>query len=461
MANLPSPNAPQSTAHSALDALQQHFAVTKFGSQLRVIERNQIAQLLGGTAFGELDFYKKFEAEVLMKRCLEGQPFQCKPRHVIEEFWISPSTLMYDATAFTPAATPATTLNFWVGPAPIAAPGNWVLLRDFLRDIICAGDTSIFDYLVNFMAHMIQKPEEKPGIMITLLGGQGIGKGVFFSLLRAIWSRTTLQVSDIENVTGRFNACLERNFIICMDEALFAGDKKAMDRLKSISTELTLQIEQKYQPARSISSVHRLFASSNHTHFGNIEMDDRRFVFLQVSSLKQQDTSYFGGIVNAINDPRTLGALVYYLQRKNLHKFDVRKKPNTREHLSQKLKSLQGVKRFWYEVLATGYLNGTGKEGPLFQTLKDVEWSGAVFVPTTSLVDMYREFNRVAQKHQTVQSAEVIACIHELCPSAQAGRQTWTAPGAATGSLKRGLNLPDLTTARTDFERAIGGTVPW
>ncbi len=230
-----------------------------------------------------------------------------------------------------------------------------------------------------------------------------------------------------------------------------------MDSLKSIITEPMLQIEQKFQPTRTIRSVHRLFASSNHSHFGNIEQDDRRFVVLRVSDTKQQDTTYFGGIVAAINDPATIGALLYYLQRKNLNSFDVRRKPNTSEHLSQKLKSLQGFYRFWYEVLETGYLNGTGKDFGL----QDDEWNAALFVPTSDLVDRYKEFHKTAQRHQTVQAADVAAAIQKLCPSAQLIRQTWKPPGVATGSQKRGLKLPDLATARSEFESLIGGKVPW
>jgi hypothetical protein len=445
------------TVSTPLAALQLRFAIIDLSGEIRVVDQDQIQRLLSGTELGDPAFYKKGDAEILMKRTIEGLSYQCNPRQVVADFWTSPSTVMYRATAFTPEPTPVSTLNFWVGPSPHAKAGNWVLLRNFLRDIICAGDSSTFDYLIGFMAHMIQKPEEKPGVMITLLGGQGTGKGVYFSLLRAIWPRTTLQASNIEQITGRFNACLERNFIICMDEALFAGDRRAMDNLKSIITESMLQIEQKFQPTRTIRSVHRLFASSNHSHFGNIELDDRRFVFLRVSDKKQQDTTFFGGIAAAINDPEAIGALVYYLKRKNLRSFDVRRKPDTSEHLKQKLKSLQGFDRFWYEVLETGYLNGTGKDF----VLQNDEWSTPVFVPTSVLLDRYREFHKNAQRHQTVQTADVAAAVQKLCPSAQPDRQIWKPPGVATGSQKRGLQLPDLATARSDFERVIGGKVDW
>jgi hypothetical protein len=303
---------------------------------------------------------------------------------------------------------------------------------------------------------MIQKPHEKPGVIITLLGGQGTGKGVFFSLLRAIWPRTFLLVSDIEQVIGRFNACLERNFVICMDEALFSGDRKAMDRLKSMITEYVIQIEQKFQPARSIQSVHRLFASSNHSHFGNIEMDDRRFVFLSVSNSKQQDTAYFGQIAAFIEDEKTVGALIYYLQRKDLTTFNVRAKPNTNEHLEQKLKSLQGVARMWYEFLVNGTL---GETAGIFDEQDD--WSDRVFLPSCEIKQRYITFNRNAERHQTVQIADVTKTIRELCPSARVSRQVSKPTGALKGRQLRGLLLPCLDDARLDFERVIGGKIDW
>ena len=438
---------------TALQHLQDHYALVDLTGDIRVVDRGQIASVLSGTHHGEISFYKKADADLQLKRALECLAVPSKPSEVVRNFWVSPNTLQYKATAFSPLATPPTTLNFWTGPTVTAVPGVWVSLRDYLRDVICDGNIDAYDYLVNYMAHMMQKPEEKPGVMIVLLGGQGTGKGVYFNLLRAVWPLTTLQVSDVDQVIGKFNAVLERNFIVCMDEALFYGDRRAIDRLKSTVTEPFIQIEQKYQPSRSIGSVHRFFASSNHEHFANVERDDRRFLFLRLSAARQQDTAYFSAISAAIKDPNTLGALAYYLQRKDLSKFDVRLKPKTAEQVTQKLRSLNGFERFWYEVLTSADLGGGSQTSDT--------WTTDVFVPTTILLGTYREFDKNAQRHNTLQEAQVAETIRRICPSATKTRELVAQSYGSSTVQKRGYRFPAIDVARDEFSDYLGCDLDW
>jgi hypothetical protein len=152
-------------------------------------------------------------------------------------------------------------------------------------------------------------------------------------------------------VVSNFNASLERHYVVCMDEALFAGDKRAVDRLKSLVTEPVVDIEQKYQPRRTIHSYHRFFAASNSDHFAQTDRDDRRFLYLRVPDTRQGDHAYFDSLHTAIGDPNVVSAFVCDLLAIDLADFNVRQRPRTREHISQKLQSLEGFERFWYEVL--------------------------------------------------------------------------------------------------------------
>jgi len=434
---------PNSQPVSPLDELQARYALIDLGGEVRVVDRVKVQEVLAGTSSSEICFYKRADATILMTRLLETLPVASKPKQLIEQFWVNPNTHMYTKIAFSPKKTPASVLNYWSGVSVTGKPGNWFPIKQFLLEVICAGDYVKLDYLLQYIAHMLQKPEEKPGIMIVLLGGQGTGKGTFFRLISSIWSRTTLHVSNIEQVVGRFNGCLERNYIICMDEALFSGDRKSLDSLKSLITEPVCYIEQKYQPGHPIDSYHRFIASSNHEHFARIEKDDRRFWFLSVSDKYQVDTQYFDGVYANIEDEVTIAAMVAELSTMNLDDFNVRKPPETDEHHKQKIQSLSGFERFWHEVLQAGDLSGSDAGYD--------EWSSPRFVATSQLISAYKNYDKNADRYQPIQSQQLAKIISKLCPSAKDDRKQ-----ANMGKTARGYSLPDISVARAEFERAMG-----
>ena len=448
-------NATVQATMSPLQHLQNKLANKDLGGEIRLLDRHQVTGILSGTIRGDVSFYKKPDGNLMMKRMLESLHLPVKADAVVADFWVSPQTTVYSSTAFSPLPTSPSTLNFWVGHVPNPAPGNWQILGDYLLDVVSAGNQNVYEYLLKYMAHMVQRPEEKPGVMIVLLGGQGTGKGVYFTLLRAIWPRTTLQVAKIDQVVGRFTSALERSYIICMDEALFAGDRQAIDSLKSTVTESHLHIEQKYQPSRTIESNHRLFAASNHEHFAHVEQDDRRFVFLRVSEIHRQDTKYFAGIAAAIANPGTIKALLYDLQRKDLSGFNVRAKPRTNEQQAQKIKSLQGFERFWYEVLCMGnfVFNDEDDRGKYV-------WHQSIFIPTSELMKTYKENNKNAERYQSNQMSQIWAKVTVMCPSAMVGiRGKWKNFRGETTVL--GTRLHPLEVAKQEFADYLGEVLTW
>ena len=251
---------------TALATIQTRFALLDLSSEIRVVDLQQVADVMSGKR-NEVSFYRRSEGLIVISRELENLPFPVKAPEEFKNFINNPNTRMFNEVAFSPLQTPVTTLNYWVDPAIAPKQGDWFVIQEFIHTVICNNNVALFDYLIRYLAHMLQQPEDKPGIMIVFLSGQGTGKGTFYKLLDRVWPRTTLQVSDINEVIGQFNAALERNYVVCMDEALFAGDKKSLDKLKSLITEPKCRIEQKHQPSRSIDSYHRLFAASNHNHF--------------------------------------------------------------------------------------------------------------------------------------------------------------------------------------------------
>ncbi len=430
-----------------LELLQQAFCLIKLGGDLLIVDRTDVHAILAGTKLGQIDFYKSPAGTKLMRRFLENLPVQCDVKRTIADFWVSPCTHVYTEIAFCPTQHPATTLNYWVPNLIQPAQGNWDILRAHISDVICSGNSTTYTYLISFLAHMLQHPEIKPGVMVVLLGKQGTGKGLFFQILQRIWPRTSLLVSDINQVVGQFNAALERNYIIIMDEAMFSGDRKSQDRMKSLVTEKSCHIEQKYQPSRTIESVHRFFASSNHEHFSHVEADDRRSLFIRVSDLHQGDHAYFAQLSAAIDDDQVIAAMIHDLLQIDLRQFNIRSRPLTKEHANQKLKSLSGFDRYWFEVLMSGNVT---------QDRFCVEsWEKDDFVSTDSLIQSLNQFDKRVQRFAPSTSKEITDALKRLCPSALKDRQ------AVYGRQQRGYKLPSLATARQEFERAYNCRIDW
>ena len=427
---------------SALSALQNKYALLDLAGEIRIVDKEQANDVLSGKK-SEISFYKRTEGLIVISRELENLPYAVKASDEFKTFLVNPNTHVYNAIAFSPLATPPSTLNYWIEPSIKAKQGDWFVIQEFIHTVICNNNVLLFDYLIRYLAHMLQRPEDKPGIMIVFLSGQGTGKGTFYKLLGRVWSRTTLQVSDIGEVIGQFNAALERNYVVCMDEALFAGDKKSLDKLKSLVTEPKCRIEQKHQPSRTIDSYHRLFAASNHNHFAHVDKDDRRFLFIRLSSVHKQDQTYFDAVNDALENDDAIAAMMYDLINLDLTGFNIRKRPLTEEHLSQRLQSLSGFERYWYEVLQSGMFD-------VYQ-----EWDKPQFKSTQSLIDKYKEYDKNAGKYSPIQQQQISSSLKTICPSAATARKK------VLNKQERGYDLPEINIARKEFEAMLGASVEW
>ena len=70
----------------------------------------------------------------------------------------SPNTICYDGLEFNPSGTTPGFLNLWVGPTIAPKAGEWRLIKAFLLQVICDGNSKHYDYLSCFIAHAVQKP---------------------------------------------------------------------------------------------------------------------------------------------------------------------------------------------------------------------------------------------------------------------------------------------------------------
>ncbi len=427
----------ESSPLEPLAAMQKIFVLLSISGKLCVLKLIAIVTDLDTAR--KLHLSSRYDGALLIERAIRAAYPEADAKALTKEFFVNPETVCYHGIEFNPRSTSQNYLNLWEGPTIKPMEGQWPLIKDFLLNVICSGDWDCYQYLFSYIAHALKKPEEKPGVMIVLIGGQGTGKGTLGRIIQKIWSATFIQVNNIDAVVGTFNAVLECAYIVFMDEALFAGNRRGTDELKSIVTEPIIQISEKYQPSRQIRSCHRFIAATNADHFKNTERDDRRDFTLRVSEARKGDHAYWKDLNEEI-EYGGVEAMVHDMLSMDLSDFNVRNKPNTKELVEQKLHSLDPIQRWWHDCLYNGAISGGDK------------WPE--FISTADSILGIIEVNG-GRIHKKPSALIISQALHKLCPSAKQHQQQ------SQYSRHRGYLLPSLQQARAEFESYIGGVVEW
>lgn len=264
------------------------------------------------------------------------------------------------------SVTPKNRLNIWQGfgvkptelsPAKLIEDEQLAQYMVHIRDVICAGDERNYKYLVGYIAHMFQKPWEKPSVAVILKAGQGVGKGTFMAPLITIMGAHGLATTNSKDVVGRFNAALESKTLVFFDEA-FAGSKQASDMLKGLISESYMRIERKGIDSIRVPNKMRIFMASNSENIVVVESDDRRYFFLSVSEHVKQNKTYFSErayMQQSHPDHHQFAEkLLQYLLAIDISDFDPHHAPVTAELVRQKLDSLKPEERWIYSILVNG-----------------------------------------------------------------------------------------------------------
>lgn len=385
-------------------------------------------------------FIRERAGRQLIRRFVKGVSDEGDPGPIVNLFMDSPRTTLFSGVHCHPVEARPNSFNTWRGPTLQPKKGDCSRIKAFLLEIICSGDEDAYNYLIRYVAHALQKPEEKPGVKIVLGGGQGTGKGTVGRILARIWGDTYLHVHDVDVITGQFNAPLVRSFIVFLDEALFVGDRRVTNKLKALVTEPLVMINDKSVSQYQVDSFHRFVVASNEKHVQHTDRDDRRDFVLRVSDRHQGDAEYWTALYAEIEGGGT-AAFMHELSQIDLSHFDVRRRPMTRALMDQKLQSLDETGRWWFEFLNGGCLEE-------FDTWR-------TFLSTVDILERVEKVSGV-RRHGKLSVQEAVRRLRELCPSIEKAQKTQ--PGAPR---RRGLILPPLDVARREFEDYMGGPIPW
>ena len=417
-----------------LKQLNDHHAVVMIGGKTFIVKEGKNSVFMAHSDFCLRYANLKIDGKKATKRWIESN-----------------DTRRFDEVVFDPTRQCSnSSYNLFKGLAVEPVAGTCDLYLQHIKEIICAGDEKLYDYVVGWMAHAIQKPAELPGVALVLQGSQGTGKGHFAQYFGKIFGDHFQHLANMEHLLGKFNHHLSSALVVFADEIVWGGNQREAGQLKAIITESRRMMEAKFKDPILVDNYARFIFATNDEWAVPTGPKERRYCVLELNESKAKDYAYFSAIKTEM-DNGGVEALLHKLQTHDLSEFNVREYPITKGLLKQKQLSLTSVAKWWQELLieGDGYVAavGYGSHAGIFGTV----------TATNDLFEIYQVFTqRDRYGHGQVASCQhFVTILTQWAPIAKK-RITET-----NGKRSRCLVIPDLETCRDHFEKAIGHEIDW
>jgi hypothetical protein len=290
-----------------------------------------------------------------------------------------------------PTGTPDGYYNLWQGYTVKPVPGSWSKLKTHILEVVCCNDEDLFEYLMNWLALLFQRPGDPGETAIVLKGKKGTGKGILCRAILDILGQHGLHISSSTHLVGRFNSHLRDCIFLFADEAFFAGDRQHEGVLKALITEPSIAIEGKGRDVVVVKNLLHVIMASNEDWVIPATVEERRYVVFNVGDARIRNFPYFKAIT-AEMDAGGREAMLHELLNRDIDSFEVRDVPETEGLREQKALSLDSLGQWWSAVLDRGYVYKSKYGTPWF-----ADWHE--FISTELLYQSYSQFCTAAKPY--------------------------------------------------------------
>ena len=271
--------------------------------------------------------------------------------------WLkSESRRQYDGVIFDPTCNKEwaeTRYNLFTGFRVQPIEGDASVFWEHVFNVICRQDQKKYRFLRSWLAHLFQKPEEKPATAIVLQGIQGTGKTLFAEVLQKLIGSHFCKADTISRISGRFNSNLATALLVYVDELNATGrnQHEVMERLKSLTGSVTVNIEFKGKEPVTIRNFSRIMMSTNEDAPLRITDMNRRFWFYRLDPVRCNDSNYFARFVAETSRPEVLSAIMFDLLTEDISEFNPNQPPDGDEAFEMALQNSPAAVRWMYDEL--------------------------------------------------------------------------------------------------------------
>ena len=222
---------------------------------------------------------------------------------------------------------------------------------------ICGYDNQCYEYFLNYIAHIVQHPEQRNDVAVVMYGREGVGKNMILQLIGdIIGSKYYGESSEPRDLFGQFATGMYRRLMFVYDESEKKDTAGFMNRLKTLVTGVKLRVELKGKDSFEVDNYCRLFFPTNNQQPFPITKGNRRWFYLKASSKYVQLSDdkrhpHFQSLALHFNDKNLQYSFYKFLMNRDISKFNASHFPKS-EGLQQAMQVPLILRCFHSEILS-------------------------------------------------------------------------------------------------------------
>ena len=212
--------------------------------------------------------------------------------------------------------------------------------------ILCNHEEPVIDYVIEWIADMIQNPEQKSK-MLVFVSKQGAGKNLLLNMIRKMLGNKKVfeSTNPSRDVWGNFNGQMADAFLVNLSETSAMDFKNAYGQVKALITDDMITINEKCVKPFKLPSYHHFIMFTNEMEAVKPSKDDRRNCLIQCSDdlikvgKKEQQLEeiekYIQTFVKTMNDVDSVKTVFEWLKSMPVENFISKPFPMTEFHKTQ------------------------------------------------------------------------------------------------------------------------------
>ena len=189
-------------------------------------------------------------------------------------------------------------------------------------------DDKVYEYFLNWLAHIVQKPYRKTESAIVFYSHwEGVGKNAITDLLKKIFNNYIGDIT-LESLVSKFNSDLKAKVLLIGDE-ITPKAKELNNELKNAITRKTINIEYKGSEKIEMKDTANFIFTTNNEKAFRVSETDRRYCLIECPT-KLKNAEYFDLLYKAIEDDSVCKHFFNFLLDRDISQINIRKIPMTK-----------------------------------------------------------------------------------------------------------------------------------